>query len=74
MTTIIDALWRNYKVIMLRDCTLANDFPEEQAELLGTQRMVKLLESLYCVSVTSQEFIEATKVYAGENKLMESMT
>ena len=59
MTTIIDALWRNYKVILLRDCTLANDFPEEQAELLGTQRMVKMLESLYCVSVTSQEFIEA---------------
>jgi nicotinamidase-related amidase len=61
LTTIIDALWRNYKVILLRDCTLANDFPEEQADLAGTQRMVKMLESLYCVSVTSQEFIEATK-------------
>ncbi len=63
MTTIIDALWRNYKVVLLRDCTLANDFPEEQAELLGTQRMVKMLESLYCVSVTSQEFIQAVKEY-----------
>jgi len=61
-------------VIMLRDCTLANDFPEEQEELRGTQRMVKMLESLYCVSITSQEFIEATKVYAGENKLMENVT
>jgi len=64
MTTIIDALWRNYKVILLRDCTLANDFPEEQADLLGTQRMVKMLESLYCVSVTSQEFVEAARVFA----------
>jgi nicotinamidase-related amidase len=64
MTTIIDALWRNYKVILLRDCTLANDFPEEQAELLGTQRMVKMLESLYCVSVTSEEFIQATRELA----------
>ncbi len=64
MTTIIDALWRNYKVVLLRDCTLANDFPEEQAELLGTQRMVKMLESLYCVSVTSQEFIQAVNEYA----------
>jgi nicotinamidase-related amidase len=63
MTTIIDALWLNYKVILLRDCTLANDFPEEQAELLGTQRMVKMMESLYCVSVSSQEFIDATKEY-----------
>jgi nicotinamidase-related amidase len=68
MTTIIDALWRNYKVILLRDCTLANDFPEEQAELLGTQRMVKLLESLYCVSITSQEFVEATRAFAAEKE------
>ncbi|HLO32088.1 MAG TPA: isochorismatase family protein [Anaerolineales bacterium] len=73
MTTIIDALWRNYKVILLRDCTLANDFPEEQDELLGTQRMVKMLESLYCVSVSSQEFIEATQVFANESKPMESV-
>jgi nicotinamidase-related amidase len=64
MTTIIDALWLNYKVILLRDCTLANDFPEEQAELLGTQRMVKMLEALYCVSVTSEEFIQAAKEFA----------
>jgi len=64
MTTVIDALWHDYKVILLRDCTLANDFPEEQAELLGTQRMVKMLESLYCVSITSQEFVEAAKVFS----------
>ena len=74
MTTIIDALWRNYKVIMLRDCTLANDFPEEQAELLGTQRMVTMLESLYCVSITSQEFVEAAKVFAGEQKIAQAET
>jgi ureidoacrylate peracid hydrolase len=68
MTTIIDALWRDYKVILLRDCTLANDFPEEQAELLGTQRMVKMLESLYCVSVTSQEFIAAAEAFSRNNE------
>jgi len=73
MTTIIDALWRNYKVILLRDCTLANDFPEEQAELLGTQRMVKMMESLYCVSVTAQEFIEATRVFSTENEKASSL-
>ena len=61
MTTVIDALWHDYKVILLRDCTLANDFPEEQEGLLGTKRLVKMMESLYCVSVTSQEFIEATR-------------
>jgi nicotinamidase-related amidase len=61
MTTVIDALWHDYKVVLLRDCTLANDFPEEQEEILGTKRLVKMMEALYCVSVTSQEFIEATK-------------
>jgi len=68
MSTIIDALWRNYKVILLRDCTLANDFPEEQAELLGTQRVVKMMESLYCVSVTSQEFIQAVQAYSASRR------
>lgn len=61
MTTVIDALWHDYKVVLLRDCTLANDFPEEQAELLGTKRLVKMMEALYCVTITSQEFIEATQ-------------
>ena len=61
MTTVIDALWHDYKVILLRDCTLANDFPEEQAELLGTQRLVKMLEALYCVTITSQEFVDSVK-------------
>jgi len=60
-STIVDALWHDYKCILLRDCTLANDYDEEQAELLGTKRMVKLMESLYCVSVTANEFIGATK-------------
>lgn len=58
-TTVIDALWHDYKVILLRDATLANDFPEEQATLAGTKRMVKLMESLYCVSITSDEFVNA---------------
>jgi len=58
-STVIDALWHDYKVILLRDTTLANDFPEEQATLAGTKRMVKLMEALYCVSITSKEFVEA---------------
>jgi ureidoacrylate peracid hydrolase len=58
-TTVIDALWHDYKVILLRDATLANDFPEEQATLAGTKRMVKLMESLYCVSITSDELVTA---------------
>lgn len=62
-TTVVDALWHNYKVVLLRDTTLANNeySKEDQEQLLNTQRMTKLMESLYCVSITSEEFIEATK-------------
>lgn len=63
MTTVIDALWHDYKVILLRDCTLANDFPEEQAEILGTKRLIKMMEALYCVTITSNEFIEAAEAF-----------
>jgi ureidoacrylate peracid hydrolase len=59
LTTVIDALWHDYKTIVLRDCTLANDMPDEQADLLGTERMIRLMESLYCVTCTSREFIAA---------------
>ena len=60
-TTVVDALWHDYKVILLRDTTLGNDFPEEQTTLAGTKRMVKMMEALYCVSVTSKEFVDALK-------------
>jgi len=59
LTTVIDALWHDYKVVLLRDCTLANEFPEDQAEHLGTQRMVRMMEALYCVSVESAELVQA---------------
>jgi nicotinamidase-related amidase len=73
MTTVISALWHNYKVILLRDCTLGNDFPEEQEELLGTKRLVKMMESLYCTTITSQEFIESVREFAAEKPLKLSL-
>jgi len=62
-TTVVDALWHNYKVVLLRDTTLANNEYDEddQENLNNTKRMTKLMESLYCVSITSKEFIKATK-------------
>jgi len=62
-TTVADALWHDYKVILLRDTTLANNeyTEDDQENLNNTKRMTQLMESLYCVSITSQEFIEATE-------------
>lgn len=58
-TTIADAVFRNYKVILLRDCTLASEFPREVEELKNTQRTILWIETIFGVSLTSEEFIQA---------------
>lgn len=62
-TTVVDALWHNYKVVLLRDATLANieHNEDDQENLNNTKRMTNLIESMYCVSITSKEFVEAVK-------------
>lgn len=62
-TTLVDALWHDYKVILLRDATLANNeySKDDRENLNNTKRMTQLIESMYCVSITSKEFIAETK-------------
>jgi len=57
--TITDALWRNYKVILLRDATLATSVLNGMLHPSPTEGIVRLMEALYCVSITSREFIAA---------------
>jgi ureidoacrylate peracid hydrolase len=58
--TMIDALHRNYRVILLRDCTLATEtIPEEEATLAFTRRMILWMETYLGWSATSQDFIAA---------------
>jgi len=58
-TTMLDALAHNFKVILLRDCTLACELPEELASRSFTQRMLVWFESLIGVSVDSKDFVRA---------------
>ena len=58
-STIADAVFRNYKVILLRDCTLASELPHEIEGLKHTQRMVLWIETIIGTTVTSEEFIKA---------------
>ena len=58
-TTITDAVFRNYKVILLRDCTLASELPHEVEEMRNTQRMVLWIETIIGTTVTSMEFVQA---------------
>jgi nicotinamidase-related amidase len=59
MSTVLDALYRNFKVILLRDCTLASELPHEIDALEFTKRMLLWFEALVGVTVDSQDFIAA---------------
>jgi nicotinamidase-related amidase len=59
MCTMLDALNLNYEVILLRDCTLASDLPEEAETLAFTRRMITWAEMAVGRTATSNEFIEA---------------
>jgi len=60
-STMLDALYRNFKVILLRDCTLACELPEELEEMKFTKRMLLWFETLVGVTVDSKDFIGACK-------------
>ena len=57
--TALDALYRNYRVIWLRDGTLAGEKPEDVATLANTARWITWLEEVVGYTVTSAEFAAA---------------
>jgi ureidoacrylate peracid hydrolase len=63
--TMIDALYRNYKVVLLRDGAAANDLPHEEEDMAFTRRMVLWVECKLGVTLTSQEFVQAVESQDG---------
>jgi nicotinamidase-related amidase len=59
MSTVLDAFYRNLKVILLRDCTLASELPHEIDHMAFTSRMLLWFEALVGVTVESGDFIAA---------------
>lgn len=57
--TLVDAMNRNYQIILLRDCTLAMEMPWELSERLFTNRMILWMEYAVGHTVDSNEFISA---------------
>jgi ureidoacrylate peracid hydrolase len=60
-TTIADALFRNYKVILLRDCTVASELPGDVEEMTHTNRMLLCIETIIGSTITSSEFLRACR-------------
>lgn len=58
-TTMIDALWRNYRVIMLRDCVHASEIPTVDAPGEWTKRWVLYVECAIGYTTTSDAWVQA---------------
>jgi len=59
LTTSLDALYRNYRVVWLRDGTMAGEDPGDEKEMPFTRRMIRWFETAVGFSVTCEEFVQA---------------
>ena len=57
--TMIDALWRNYRVLLLRDCTFAVEIPEVDELGAWTNRWILYHECAIGYTATSEQWITA---------------
>jgi ureidoacrylate peracid hydrolase len=64
--TMLDALYRGYRVILLRDSTMgASEMPEEAPDLAFTNRLVLWVENAIGSTATSEDFVRACAEAAG---------
>lgn len=65
--TVLDAVYRNYDVFLLRDCTLAVDLPEEGEveNHTWTRRMILWFENAVGVTATSEDWVAACQAAKG---------
>jgi ureidoacrylate peracid hydrolase len=59
LNTVIGAMYRNYRVIVLRDCTLAAEFADTVEGLEMTRLAVRYYEAMVGFTSTAPAFIEA---------------
>jgi nicotinamidase-related amidase len=59
LNTLIGAMYRNYRVIVLRDCVLASEFADTVADMSMTQWAIRYYEAMVGFTSTSNAFVEA---------------
>jgi ureidoacrylate peracid hydrolase len=60
-TTMIDALWRNYRVLLLRDCTYAIEIPGVDEPGAWTDRWILYHECAIGYTATSEAWVAACR-------------
>ena len=58
MFSMADAIFRGFEVILVRDCTLATELPDEVAEFKQTQRSIIWTETFLAPSATSKVIVD----------------
>jgi nicotinamidase-related amidase len=61
LNTVIGAMVRNYRVILLRDCTLGAEFEDTLEDMRMTWFGIRYVEAMVGFTATSDEFINACK-------------
>ena len=64
-TTVTDAMYRNYRVVVLRDACRTNEYPETEAEGWANWMAVRFIESNVGYTATSSAFVDACGEVAG---------
>jgi nicotinamidase-related amidase len=67
LTTLIGAMYRNYRVVLLRDATLGTEFADTIGKLEMTNWAVRYCESLVGYTTTSEQFVHACHELGGQN-------
>ena len=61
LNTVIGAMYRNYRVVVLRDCTLAAEFEDTLEDMCMTWFGIRYVEAMVGFTATSDEFMAACK-------------
>jgi nicotinamidase-related amidase len=62
--TLVDALYRNFRVFVLRDCVRTMEFPETEAENWANFMAIRHIETTIGYTATSEDFVESMRVAA----------
>jgi ureidoacrylate peracid hydrolase len=60
-TTVTDAMYRSYRVVVLRDCVQTGEYEETRAEGWANFMAIRFIETCVGYTATAQEWIAACK-------------
>lgn len=57
--TLAEAVFRGYTTVLVRDCTLAAEHPDEVDQFIQTQRTIRWIETFLNSTITTDDFLKA---------------